>query len=154
MANLDIICRLKEPPDWLGNYETFVLRVLEFEKKGNWELSLTLCYDSYIQELNRQYRNKDEATDVLTFCQDEGDSFFVPEGQEYFSAGDIVISIDSLMKNAAYFAVEAEEELKRLSIHGILHLSGMTHETNDSSEAMLQYQEKIVKHFRSFRIGL
>jgi probable rRNA maturation factor len=96
------------------------------------------CNNRYIKSLNTQYRNKDEATDVLSFPLGETG----PDGQ--FLAGDLVISLASLEENARFFKVSADEELRRLLIHGILHLSGYDHKTNEAKEPMLIEQEKIL----------
>ena len=103
--------------------------------KESWDLSILICDDSFIRGLNRQYRDKDEATDVLSF--EQGDSYRDPEGAERFLAGDIVISLDALARNAEEFGISRDEELRRLIAHGILHLSGMDHEDNDPSRPML-----------------
>jgi probable rRNA maturation factor len=110
-------------------------------------MSITLTNNAEIQALNKRWRGLDEATDVLSF----------PDGDEYneegrrkkeegirVNAGDIVISVETLHENAEYFHVDELEELHRLIVHGILHLSGRDHQTNDPSESMLQEQEKIL----------
>lgn len=109
------------------------------------EFSLHFVTDDEIRELNRTYRDKDEPTDVLTFAFNDGDEF--PEiDEETKDLGDIFISLESMRRNAESFSVEPEEELKRLIIHGLLHLSGKDHETNDfSSEPMLIEQEELMK---------
>ena len=66
---------------------------------------------------------------------------------EWFSAGDIVISVDTLAKNAVEFDVSQDQELKRLLIHGILHLSGMDHSDNSPEQPMLQFQEIVLQDF-------
>jgi probable rRNA maturation factor len=80
-------------------------------------------------------------------------SFFLGETRRgrYFP-GDIVISLETLEENAAYFKVEPDEELRRLLVHGILHLDGMDHETNEKGESMLQLQEKVLAELAGERI--
>ena len=151
MSEIDIISQLETEPAWLDRLELFVNTLLEQEDLANWEISLTLCHDPYIKELNSLYRGKDEPTDVLSFCQNEGALINQLE-KELFSAGDIVISMDTLNRHAVEFDVSLEEELKRVIIHGVLHLKGMEHETNDLGEKMLKHQEKILDNLRSFRV--
>ncbi|MCE1207515.1 MAG: rRNA maturation RNase YbeY, partial [Spirochaetia bacterium] len=91
-----------------------------------------------------EYRSIDAPTDVLSFSMGE---WYEDAGQKIYRAGDIVISIPALYRNAEEFHVAPDEELKRLLIHGILHLEGMDHETNDSSEPMLIQQEAILAEF-------
>ena len=151
MNEIDILSHLDPAPDWTGRLQSFVRAVLEKENLTNWEISLTLCHDPYIKELNSLYRGKDEPTDVLSFCQNEG-TFINPSDTSLLPAGDIVVSMDTLKTHAVDFNVPLEEELKRVVIHGILHLKGMKHETNDLEEKMLKHQEKLLDELGSFRI--
>jgi probable rRNA maturation factor len=66
------------------------------------------------------------------------------EGKTLFLAGDIVISLPALARNAGEFSVSQDEEMRRLIIHGILHLSGLDHADNDPAQPMLQEQERIL----------
>ncbi|MCQ2604660.1 MAG: rRNA maturation RNase YbeY [Spirochaetia bacterium] len=124
----------------------FVLDVLSFTGKDKWELSILFCDDQFIHTLNKNYRNKDEATDVLTFAQMDLETEF-PTVSDRFNAGDVAISLETLEKNSEYFNVSVNDELKRLLVHGILHLSGMDHANNDPDQEMLVYQEKILAEF-------
>ena len=109
------------------------------------DFSLHFVSDDEIQDLNREYRNIDSPTDILTFAINDGDEFPLIEGEEE-ELGDVFISIDSMQRNAKEFSVKEDEELKRLLLHGLLHLRGMDHKTNDfSTEPMLIEQEKILK---------
>ena len=110
------------------------------------ELSVHFVSDEEIRSLNRTYRGKDEPTDVLTFAFNDGDSFPMMEEDGTEDLGDVFISLESMGRNAEAFGVSPEEELKRLLIHGLLHLSGRDHETNDfSSEPMLIEQEELME---------
>ena len=128
----------------------FALSVLEHLKKENWDISLHFCLDSFIQELNKTYRNIDSPTDVLSF--EMGEQYVDEDGHTRYVAGDVVISVDSLKKNALNFSVTENEELKRLIIHSILHLSGMDHSDNSESQPMLILQEDILKLFNDTKI--
>lgn len=143
MNRIAIDWRDMKEPSWLSAVERFADRVLEMIGKDNWNLSLLFCSDDFIQALNRDYRGKDEATDVLSFTMGET---IEEEGKPVFIAGDIVISMPALMRNSAEFAVEPDEELRRLIVHGILHLSGLDHEDNDPLQPMLVEQEAIVRN--------
>ena len=130
-------------PTWLEKARDFALAVLAQQGRDGWDLSLLICDDAFMRGLNKQYRDKDEATDVLSF--EQGDTYRSPEGTERFLAGDIVISLDALSRNAEEFGISRDEELRRLITHGILHLSGMDHEDNDPSRPMLLLQEEILR---------
>jgi len=124
-------------PAWSKKAKTFVNGVLEYLNKDRWSLSVMFCADGRIKDLNQKFRKKNEATDILTFNLGETENgFFLP--------GDIAISLDTLAENSAYFKVTPDEELRRLLIHGILHLDGMDHKTNGPGEPMLRLQEKIL----------
>jgi probable rRNA maturation factor len=135
-------------PTWLERVRDFALAVLSRMGKDGWDLSILICDDSFIRGLNRQYRDKDEATDVLSF--EQGDMYRDPEGSERFLAGDIVISLDALARNAEEFGISRDEELRRLISHGMLHLCGMDHEDNDPSRPMLLAQEKLLRELAAF----
>ena len=136
-------------PPWKNSMKTFALKVLKEIKKDNWELSILLCGDKTITELNSRYRNKNEPTDILSFnmgCEiDNG-------GKKIYLSGDIVISLDTLSENSGYFKISEDEELRRLVIHGILHLDGMDHETLDKKETMLLLQEDILSALKDEHI--
>lgn len=86
------------------------------EEKVDGVVSVTLCDDKFIRRLNKQYRKKDCATDVLSFTMGEDNLW-----------GDIIISIETAKRQAKEYGVSLPEELKRLAVHGTLHLLGYTH---------------------------
>jgi len=136
-------------PAWSEEASGFALKVLDEIKRDNWELSVLFCGDKTIAALNGQYRNKPEATDILSFNLGET----VTEGEKtVYLPGDIVISLDTLRENAQYFQISEDEELRRLLIHGILHLDGMDHETTDKNEPMLVLQEEILDRLKNEHI--
>ncbi|MCS7298891.1 MAG: rRNA maturation RNase YbeY [Spirochaetia bacterium] len=111
---------------------------LEKMNRDNVELSVVLCDDETIREYNRNYRNKDYATDVLSF----------PDGDivgRYIYLGDIIISIDRVFAQSKEFGVEPIEEFVRLLVHGILHLLGYDHETSEDDEkVMMSIQDNLI----------
>lgn len=112
------------------------------------QVSVVFTNNEEIAKLNASYRNKDEPTDVLSFAFNETEAWPDPEGNNVL--GEVFISTQMLSTNAVYFDVDEDEELKRLIIHGFLHLLGYDHETNSEAEPMLQKQEKILTQFVSF----
>lgn len=108
------------------------------------DFSLHFITDEEIRDLNREYRGMDNPTDILTFAINDGEEFPMPEEEK--ELGDVFISLDSMRRNAESFGVDEDEELKRLLVHGILHLEGYDHSSNDfASEPMLIRQERIMK---------
>jgi probable rRNA maturation factor len=136
-------------PKWSASMRRFALKVLKEIKRDNWELSILLCGDKTITALNSQYRNKFEPTDILSFSLGET----VREGgKTVYLPGDLVISLDTMRENAKYFNAGEDEELRRLLIHGILHLDGMDHETTGKEEPMLAFQEEILDRLKDEHI--
>ncbi|GHV84221.1 endoribonuclease YbeY [Spirochaetia bacterium] len=142
MNRIEIAAEEVPLPENIDVLKSFLKNVLKAIKKNNWELSILFCNDDFIRILNRRFRTKDEATDVLSFPLGET---IIENSKEYYAAGDIVISLETLAKNSILYAVDKYEELRRLLVHGILHLDGMDHQTNDPSESMLQKQEQILE---------
>ncbi|MBM4390436.1 MAG: rRNA maturation RNase YbeY [Deltaproteobacteria bacterium] len=81
------------------------------------ELSVLLCDDAFIAQLNRQYRQKDGPTDVLSFAMDDEQVL-----------GDVVISLDTARRQAETLGHPLDDELRVLLVHGCLHLLGHDHE--------------------------
>jgi len=151
LNSIDILLENIIEPAWLDKTKPFIDKVLEKLEIINWEFSVTFCDNEYIRKLNKEYRDKDSATDVLTFAQDDAPLPFENESTVHY-AGDIIISLHTLGENAEYFGVEEEEELKRLLIHGILHLDGMDHSDNSPQQEMLIFQEKILVEMTEVKI--
>lgn len=125
-------------------YYNFILSVLDFLYIKEYELSVILCNNEYIQKLNSQFRQKSEPTDVLSF------NYLEESGQiNHKIQGNIIISLEYLEFSSLEFNVELYDELQRNTIHGILHLIGYTHKTNDfQNEEMLIIQEKVLRETR------
>lgn len=137
-----------EAPAWFDNVEAFVVDVMKKLRFRNEEVSVMFCNDAYIQELNKQYREIDAATDVLSF---ENNDVYKDEEGKWKCVGDIVISLDMLPVNAKYFETDENSELKRLLVHGLLHLNGYDHGEEHIEKGvepkckMLVKQEKLLE---------
>jgi probable rRNA maturation factor len=145
-----------EPPPWARRLARFARRVLRLRNIRNWDLSILLCDDPSIQSLNRRYRKLDAPTDVLAFPQTENpDPQHVGSSAAFSTAarraaGDVVISLDTMRRNAGSNGVPEEEELKRLLIHGILHLEGMDHQNEEPD--MLVLQERLLSRLKEEKV--
>lgn len=105
------------------------------------EVSVTICDDESIHALNKEYRGKDKATDVLSFPMLEFDT---PDVTTLL--GDIVISVDTAEKQADEYGNTLERELCFLSVHSSLHLLGYDHETSEEDEKyMIAKQKEILE---------
>jgi probable rRNA maturation factor len=112
-------------------------RLLDALRMPDAELSLLLVSDAVMRRLNREWRGKNRATDVLSFAQAEGPSA-APAGL----LGDVVISLDTARRQAAEHAATVGSELDRLLIHGVLHLLGYDHERSPAEARRMQRRER------------
>lgn len=103
------------------------------------EVSIALVDNEYIHELNRKYRDKDKATDVLTFPMDD-----LAAEEEYVVLGDIIISLEKAREQAEDYGHSLERELAFLTVHGVLHLLGYDHEEESARELMEKEQDNIL----------
>ena len=110
------------------------------------ELSILICDDSVIHQLNLKHREKDKPTDVLSFPQAE---FLAPEqvapGHHLMLLGDVVISIDTAHRQAAGRGRPLIEEVRFLLAHGILHLVGYDHATPAEKTEMTKRTRQLVR---------
>jgi probable rRNA maturation factor len=136
-------------PGWIDRAEQFILQVLDKLELDLWDLSIVLCDDAFISGLNQEYRHMEGPTDVLSFEQGE---WYEGENGRRYLAGDVVLSLDTLARNAHEFGVSQDEELRRLLVHGVLHLCGRDHGTNEADEPMLIEQESILASLAEERI--
>jgi len=145
---IDVAISYAHPPPALKNLESICQRILTLHGKHNWEVSLLCTDDVTIRKLNKKYRGIDKATDVLSFSQFEGRSFPAHENEESIAAGDIVISVDTLMNNSHHGGIPFQEELMRVLVHGILHLGGLDHNEEDAKDTMITLQESMLDQLR------
>lgn len=113
------------------------------------ELSVTFVTNEAIHEINKQYRDKDAPTDVISFALEElgeGETAIIAEGMPRV-LGDIIISIDRTREQAEDFGHSFERELGFLAIHGFLHVLGYDHMTPEDEKLMFGKQDEILESF-------
>ncbi len=113
-----------ELPDTEGVMD-WIHRVAESEDKRIGSVSYIFCSDDYLVQINVEYLNHDTLTDIITF----------PYATSPIE-GDIFISIDRVRDNAKDFGVSFEQELRRVIIHGVLHLCGYGDKTDAEALVM------------------
>ncbi|MEI7424646.1 MAG: rRNA maturation RNase YbeY [Candidatus Staskawiczbacteria bacterium] len=116
----------------IENFSTVAKKVLSGENRETENISLAFVEKEEIQKLNNKFRNKDKATDVLSFeLNDKG------------YLGEIIICLEVVRENAKKDKVTVKSELLKVFVHGILHLCGYDHEkSNKEAEEMEKKQEK------------
>ncbi len=122
-----ILVKLKKRKVRKSEIEEILLRALEELGLEKVEVSVYITDDEEIRELNRNYRGKDKPTDVLSFPLNE--TF-----NGYKLLGDIVISQDTAQRQAKELGHSLNYEVKRLLIHGLVHLLGYDHEKGGEEE--------------------
>ena len=123
-----------------------ITTALDYEKfDKNAEVSVSFVSNEEIRSLNRDYRNVDRETDVLSFPMYEGDDD-IDVYSDSAVLGDIIISAEKAVAQAAEYGHSVERELAFLAVHSTLHLLGYDHETSPEDEADMFYrQEEILK---------
>ena len=116
---------------------------LKHEKLDNVEFNIIIVDNVKIQELNREYRNIDRVTDVISFALEDYEDIKLP----YRLLGDIYISIDKAKEQALEYNHSLLRELGFLSVHGLLHLLGYDHMNVDEEKIMFDKQKEILDSY-------
>ena len=115
-----------------NNIINWINNVILSESKSIGEINYIFCDDSYLLNINQQYLNHDTFTDIITF--NYNDKFVIN--------GDIFISVDRVQENAHIFNVDFDTELRRVIIHGVLHLCGFNDKTTEESTLMREKENE------------
>jgi len=107
------------------------LTIEKYCKKAG-AISYIFCSDEEILRINKQYLNHDYYTDIISFDYSEND----------IVSGDLFISLDTVKSNSEKFGTIYEEELRRVMIHGILHLCGFKDKTPDDENLMREREDE------------
>ena len=123
-----------------------ILKTLDYESfQYDAEVSVTLCDNEYIKSLNAKHRNKDLATDVLSFPMYDNGNFDPDECLVCATLGDIVISIPRAKEQAEELGNTFIREVAFLTIHSMLHLLGYDHERSaEDDEKQCRLQKEII----------
>ena len=119
-------------------------RTLELEKINNAYFSVVLVDEKTIQDINRDYRNIDKITDVISFAFEDNDK---KEYNNIRILGEIYICIPRMKEQAIMYGHSEIRELAFLGVHGLLHLLGYDHMNKDDEEKMFGKQELILNGF-------
>ena len=121
--------------------------VKEQTGREDWELTVTLTDNEQIRQLNKEYRQIDSPTDVLSFplweVSQEENPFVNPE-TDCGMLGDIVISLPRVKEQAEEYGHSCKREAAYLCVHGVLHLLGYDHMTEEEKNAMRKKEEELL----------
>ncbi len=117
-------------------------KVLKEERKENSRISIVFVSSERVKRLNKTYRNKNEATDVLSFSsEDSGKEKFLSLEKVEKDLGEIIICPEEVRESAKKNNVSFKRELVWVLIHGILHLLGYTHEESKKEAEKMRKKE-------------
>ena len=146
---VDIIVS-REAGDWAEDAEWLceraalaTLAVTYDEEEGPAELSVVLADDALVHRLNREYRGKDKPTNVLSFALTEAEE---PDAGEDapIMLGDVILAWETVAREAAEQGKTPSDHMTHLVVHGVLHLLGYDHETDDEAEEMEQLETQLL----------
>jgi probable rRNA maturation factor len=141
---IDIDNRSHRPVDedrWAETMATFMRGMGLTDDTG---VSLSFVDDAEMQELNRQYREIDAPTDVLSFSHEEGEPLPQIAGMPRY-LGDVILSVDTIERQAASVGHSTDRETAILLAHGLLHLLGYDHAEDDEAKVMFGKQDELVR---------
>lgn len=116
---------------------TWISKVILSENKKEGEINYIFCDDDYLLNLNEQYLDHDTLTDIISFDYSVGNEIH----------GDIFISTERVLENAADFNVSFQEELQRVLVHGVLHYCGYKDKSEDDERLMRNKEDEKIKMF-------
>jgi len=125
------------------------IEALELKKVS---LTLILCDNQKIQEVNKNFRKKDYPTDVISFAY--RDEPFPVGGKELEPLGDVYLSLDKALEQSIEYKVSFDDELIRLIVHSLCHLVGFDHERSKKDEKIMHAKEDEVIGIIKKEIGI
>lgn len=141
MNKIEIFNQVDKKIDELDDVYKVIDIAVKKQNLDNVEFNIIIVDNSYIHELNRDYRGIDRPTDVITFALEDNKDFIEIDHRVL---GDIYISIDKAESQAIEYGHGLKRELCFLAVHGFLHLLGYDHMEKDEEEVMFSLQEDIL----------
>lgn len=124
----------------ITSYKTLIRSIFKFEKRKI-IMNIIFVNDDEIHQINKDYRNIDRVTDVISFALNDEKDFLIKTEE----IGDIFICIDQAKRQASEYNHSLDRELGFLAVHGYLHLNGYDHMTKEDEETMFKKQEEILE---------
>ena len=143
---LDFISNYKEYEEYEEIYSLLVDKTFKHLKlKFDPIISVSLVDNEFIHQINRDYRGIDRPTDVISFAfLDNEDRNAIYKSKEPVCLGDIYISVDKAKEQAEEYGHSLKRELSFLFVHGLLHLLGYDHMTEEDEKVMFRLQDEIL----------
>lgn len=144
-SKIEIFNQVGEDIPELETVEKVLYSAIEKEKLEGINFNLIIVDNDYIHELNKNYRNIDRETDVITFALEDDDTMVLPENVRVL--GDIYISIDRARSQALEYGHSFLREICFLAVHGFYHLLGYDHMTPEEEKIMFTKQEEVLSAY-------
>jgi probable rRNA maturation factor len=141
MNKLEIFNQTNEEIKEIKDIERVIDIAIKHQKLDNLEFNIIIVDNTYIHELNKNYRGIDRPTDVISFALEDNKDF-VDVGHRVL--GDIYISIDKAKEQAIEYGHDLRREICFLAVHGFLHLLGYDHMKEEDEKVMFSLQEEIL----------
>ena len=145
MNKIEIFNNTEEEIKELEIVEKVLYSAMDKENLKDTSFNLIIVNNDYIHNLNKEYRNIDRETDVITFALEDEDSIILPK--EMRILGDIYISIDKARSQAVEYGHSFLRELSFLAVHGFYHLLGYDHGTKEEEKIMFGKQEEVLESY-------
>lgn len=149
MNKITIYNETNEDFPYLDIIKKVVMKSLKIERLKNATCSIIIVDKEYIHKLNKEYRNIDKVTDIISFALEDDNKCLMPEKIRLL--GDIYICLDRAKEQSQEYGHSLERELCFLAVHGIYHLLGYDHETKEEEEIMFKKQEEVLKEYGIIR---
>ena len=119
------------------------------EDLGNVIFNIIIIDNPTIHKINKEYRDKDAPTYVISFALEDDKTVIEPDGVRIL--GDIYISIDKVHEQALEYGHSFKRELSFLAVHGLLHLLGYDHMEKSDEEVMFKKQEEVLNYYEIYK---
>ena len=141
---IEVINLLENKVDLLDELKEFLYKVCKDEKLDNVIFNVLIVDNKKIHEINKEYRGIDRPTDVISFALEDDKTF---NRSDIRVLGDIYISIDKVISQSEEYNHSYKRELFFLALHGLLHLLGYDHMTEEEEKVMFGKQEEVLSRY-------
>jgi len=146
---IEVFNKTNKDIDFIDELKEIVKYTLEKENCKNGVLNIIFVSNDEIHSINKEYRNIDKVTDVISFALEDDDSLVNPT--DYRILGDIYVSLDKCEEQAIEYGHSFKRELCFLCVHGTYHLLGYDHMTKEDEEVMFKKQAEVLDAFNITR---
>ncbi len=145
MVEIYDLTRKKELDEFFGEIDNYYKKTLEvLDIKDEMDLSLIIVGKTKIRSINKNYRNIDRVTDVISFANIDSEDYDYLAQDGEVNLGDIFINVDRVKSQAKKYGHSVKREFVFLFVHGMLHLLGYDHMEKEDEKIMFSLQDKII----------